>query len=119
MDPRLRHRVLCDWVGGSYPRPEIRGPANLQNVFQKAFSSLRLQHRFEDGTLLEHWPTLVGPTLSAHCFPRGVKKGVLMVTVDHPAWLHQITLAHKTDILQAVQKAFPNLRVQDISLKIA
>ena len=89
-----------------------------RKVFQKAFTRLGLSDRLQESTLLEAWPHLIGPSLATHCRPGLVRRGKLMVYVDHPAWLHQITMAHKGNILSAVQKHFPHLKIQELVLKI-
>ncbi len=66
-------------------------------------------------------PTLRQPKVRLLIGLRGLPTlfyGTLMVLVDHPAWLHQINMAHKRNILQAVQQRFPHLNVKDISLRI-
>ena len=118
MTPKLRKRVLSEWLGFSFSSSEPRTPVDLRGTFQKAFAQLGLAHRFQESTLLEHWLELVGPTLSAHCQPRNIRRGILTITVDHPAWVHQITLAHKADMLHAIQNRFPHLKVKEITLRI-
>ncbi len=118
MDSRTKHRLFCDWLGISDESLETPGPCDLREVFQKAFRKLGLAERYQESSLVESWPELIGATLSAHCQPRTVRRGVLLVLVDHSAWLHQITLGHKADILSAVQERFPHLKVKSISLKI-
>ena len=119
MNSKLRHRVLRDWIGDDLPTSEVPPPADLREALQKAFSKFGLSDRLRESTLTESWADLVGPTLAAHCSPAGVRKGVLCVMIDHPAWLHQITLAHKSDILQAVQQHFPHLKIKGLSLRIS
>jgi len=118
MNPKLRQRVLRDWMGAIFPITEAPSPANLPAVFQRASKRLGLADRLQESTLVESWPDLVGVILAAHCRPRSVRRGVLGVMVDHPAWLHQITLSHKNDILHAVQERFPHLKIKDLSLRI-
>jgi predicted nucleic acid-binding Zn ribbon protein len=116
MDPKLRQRALSDWLGMT--APEKTEPSDLRKIYQKAFNRLGLADRLQESTLQEAWPNLLGPSLATHCRPGVVRRGKLTVYVDHPAWLHQITMVHKTNILQAVQKHFAHLKIQEIALKI-
>jgi len=105
-------------MGGSLPRSDPASPPDLHKVFEKAFSRLGLKNRLQETNLHDAWRELIGPSLASHCRPQGVRRGVLMVLVDHPAWLHQMTLAHKKNMLAAVQKRFPHLNVREINLRI-
>ncbi|MBI4026256.1 MAG: DUF721 domain-containing protein [Verrucomicrobia bacterium] len=118
MNPRLRRQVLCEWSGGHAPPVGIAEPVDLQAAFRKAFRRLGLQDRLQETTLNDHWRDVVGPTLASHCRPRGVRRGVLCVLVEHPAWLHQIAMVHKADMLKSIQQRFPYLHVKDLHLRI-
>jgi predicted nucleic acid-binding Zn ribbon protein len=117
MNPRLRQQLFRDWVGTSYDHRSFEN-ANLSSVFQRAFQKIGLKDRFQETTLSSDWGNLVGPTLCSHCQPGQIRQGVLTVRVDHSAWLHQINMVHKADILQAVQKQYPFLKIQEIQLRI-
>ncbi len=118
MKARLKQRLLSEWLGMPYSPALPSSPSDLRAAFQKAFTRLGLGARFQETTLNDGWEEIVGPTLAAHCHPCGVRRGVLCVLVDHPAWLYQIVLAHKMDILRAVQARFPHLKVQELNLRI-
>jgi predicted nucleic acid-binding Zn ribbon protein len=116
MDSNLRRRVLHEWSG--LPQAPDHQPKDLKSTFQRALSQLGLQDRLQEATLGGKWPQLVGPSLAVHCRPGIVRRGILTVYVDHPAWLHQITMAHKGDMLKAVQTQFAHLKVKDLQLRI-
>ena len=118
MNAKLKCRVLSEWMGFNRPSQEPLQPSNLKTVFHKAFTRLGLKARFQETTLQENWCAMVGPALAAHCHPGGIRRGILCVLVDHPAWLHQIALAHKADILHALQEYFPHLKIKDLVLRI-
>jgi len=42
------------------------------------------------GTLFGRWEEIVGPQIAAHARPVAVREGVLVVTVDDPAWATQV-----------------------------
>ena len=118
MNPRMRSLLLREWRGDALPDEEALPSADLREVFQRVFTRMGLAERLREVTLTEAWPDLVGPALAAHCHPRSVRRGVLHVTVEHSAWLHQITLVHKKDILRELQQHFPQLKIKDLALRI-
>lgn len=118
MNPKLRHRLISEWTGLTLPSLDALIPVDLNAVFQKSFTRLGLANRLRESTLADNWAEVVGPTLSPHCAPGAVRRGVLSIRVDHPAWLHQIALAHKADILKTIQEKYPQLRIKDLLLRI-
>lgn len=116
MKPELRRRLLSEWKG--FAPPEVPEPKDLRTIYQKAFQRLGLSDRLQESTLLEAWPNLIGPALATHCRPGVVRRGKLTIYVDHPAWLHQITIEHKPNILRAVQTHFAHLKVQELILRL-
>ena len=36
------------------------------------------------------WTTLVGPTIARHAQPRRLRRGVLVIAVDGPEWMHEL-----------------------------
>src|SRR5437868_9718869 len=101
MNPRLRRQVISEWMGGTLPPSAPDSPLNLHQVFEKAFARIGLKTRLQESNLNDAWRELIGPTLASHCHPQGVKRGMLTILVDHPAWLHQISLVHKRNIVQS------------------
>ena len=40
--------------------------------------------------LFDRWAEIVGDAVAAHAQPRSLKRGVLSVAVDHPAWATEL-----------------------------
>lgn len=118
MNLKTRRAVLSEWQGVNLPEEEALPSTDLQAVFDRIFTRLGFSERLRETSLNEVWTELVGPTLAPHCRPKDVRRGILHLAVDHPAWLHQITMAHKKDILRVVQQRFPHLKIKDLLLRI-
>ena len=41
-------------------------------------------------TLFDGWAGVVGDGIAAHASPRALRRGVLVVAVDHPAWATEL-----------------------------
>ena len=118
MNSRMRHILFDEWQGTSLPDEQAFAPADLRSTFHQAFKRLGLAERLRESTLTEAWLEMVGPTIAAHSHPRKIYRGALQITVDHSAWLHQITMVHKKNILHAVQTRFPHLQIKDLALRV-
>ena len=118
MNEQTRRLLLNEWRGTSIPEEQALPSADLRSAFHHIFKRLGLAERFREATLADSWLEIVGPVLAEHCRPRGIRRGVLTVAVDHSAWLDQITLAHKNEILRTVQLRFPHLKINELNLRI-
>jgi hypothetical protein len=54
------------------------------------------------GRIRSEWDTLFGPTLSMHMSPSKLAEGELLVNVDQPIWMQQLTF-HKRQIVEKLR----------------
>jgi hypothetical protein len=54
------------------------------------------------GRIRAEWDTLFGPTLSAHMSPSKLTEGELLVNIDQPIWMQQLTF-HKRQIVEKLR----------------
>jgi len=54
------------------------------------------------GRIRSEWDSLFGPTLSAHMSPSRLAEGELLVNVDQPIWMQQLTF-HKRQIVEKLR----------------
>ncbi len=87
------------------------GTEVLQNLFENGKSPLSEQ--FIRWKMWSRWEEVVGSTLAKSCEPVGMQWGNLIIWVPHSTVLQQMQFL-KDNILQAVQKAYPQLNVRDI-----
>ena len=81
-------------------RPTRPGPVRVRDVLAAALpelAGLMLQE-----SIRRDWGRIAGPDISRRSQPGGLRMGVLDVTVDNSAWLHELTLRSR-ELLEAVQ----------------
>jgi hypothetical protein len=54
------------------------------------------------GRIRSEWDALFGPTLSAHMSPSKLTEGELLVNIDQPIWMQQLTF-HKRQIVEKLR----------------
>lgn len=62
------------------------------------------------------WRELVGENLAGHCQPADIRKGMLIVRVDHPGWMQEMKLVEK-QVLKTIQKQFPSLEIRRLAFR--
>jgi predicted nucleic acid-binding Zn ribbon protein len=63
---------------------------------------------FELGMLRERWEDVVGAQLAAHCRPRSLDQGVLVVVAETGAWAAELRF-HAATLLSRLQAIVPDL----------
>ncbi|MFN8846416.1 MAG: DUF721 domain-containing protein [Bdellovibrionales bacterium] len=87
------------------------GTEVLQKLFEGGKSPLSQQ--FIRWKMWSKWDQVVGPTLARQTEPVGLQWSTLWIWVPHSTVLHQMTFL-KDNILKAVQKAYPQLKVTEV-----
>ncbi len=67
--------------------------------------------------LHSRWHQIVGEGLDCHSRAREVIRGMLLVDVDHPAWMNLFQMRQEI-ILQKLQKGFPSLNIKSLRLRL-
>jgi predicted nucleic acid-binding Zn ribbon protein len=68
------------------PEPRRTSPQPFRRSLDALLDDLGAAPVRETTSLLDHWPDLVGADLAAHTQPLGVRRGVLLVEADDPAY---------------------------------
>jgi len=120
MTPALRAQVLHEWQP-VYGHPDPNGPtsANATNTLvPQVMKRLGLEQRLQQSQVFYLWPEIVGAENARHAQPVSLRNGQLVVAVDHPAWLQELSRYHKSAILQKVQARVGKKAVRDICFRI-
>lgn len=67
----------------------------------------------EWGSFFGGWSKIAGQDLAAHSKVIDVRRGTVLVEVDHPGWMQVLQLSHAR-VLKAMKKKYPELELQDI-----
>jgi predicted nucleic acid-binding Zn ribbon protein len=118
MTPALRARVLHEWQPfGTAPSP-IK-PANpASQLVPQVMKKLGLEQRLQQSQVFFLWPEIVGSEVAHHAQPVSLRNGLLVVAVDHPVWLQELSRFHKPLMLQKVQERVGKKTVRDICFRI-
>lgn len=65
------------------------------------------------------WPAVAGEATARHSRVAGVRKGVLFVTVDSAACLHELVNFRKAEILAALKSHEGCAHIHDVKFKLA
>ena len=64
------------------------------------------------------WAAVVGPTIARHAQPRRLRRGVLVVDVDGPDWMHQLGFM-KRELRERLNERLGRAVVRDLFFVLA
>jgi predicted nucleic acid-binding Zn ribbon protein len=64
--------------------------SRLGDVLKAALARLPAGSELSNYPIWAEWATVVGPAIARHARPRRLRRGVLLVDVDGPDWMHEL-----------------------------
>ncbi len=119
--PNARQRVLAEWRGidlSAAEKEQASAARSPEPVLARVLAELKLDRRREDMEILNAWPKLIDPRITAHAQPVNLAKGTLFINVDSHAWLSDIVRVYRHDILERLQNCFGKDRIKKVSFRI-
>jgi predicted nucleic acid-binding Zn ribbon protein len=77
------------WSG---PGPDARDPQPLGRLTRDIAKKRGWSGRVAEGTVLGHWPSVVGHQIADHATPTALTDGVLSVAAESTAWATQLRM---------------------------
>jgi predicted nucleic acid-binding Zn ribbon protein len=120
MTPALRTQVLREWrphyTGADAPLAQFANSTN--KLVPLVMKQLGLEQRLQQSQVFYLWGDIVGSDIARHAQPVSLRNGLLVVAVDHPVWLQELSRYHKPLIMQRVQERIGKKAVRDIAFRI-
>jgi len=89
----------------------------LSATIDKILKARGMQSRLPEYRISSRWAGTVGPAIARHAQPRTLRGGRLLLIVDSPAWMQQISLM-KPEIIGKLNSNLGAEIVRDIMLKL-
>lgn len=118
MTPALRTQVLREWRPFATPVAAGHAAATMDKLVPQVVKSMGLAERLQQSQVFYHWPDIVGKDIAAHAHPLSLRNKLLIVAVDHPGWLQELSRYHKPLLLQKVRDRIGKHAVRDIVFRI-
>src|SRR5436305_664768 len=98
--------------------PRRRGPEPLSEILGELFVARGYGRLRAAGELDAAWAAAVGEPACRQTRVGGVRRGVLVVTVAHPALLEELSAFRKPDLLAALRRDAPGTAIHDIRFRV-
>src|SRR5271156_6112532 len=92
------------WSG---PGPDVRDPQPLGRLTRDLAKKRGWSIRVAEGTVLGHWPSVVGHQIADHATPTALNDGVLSVAAESTAWATQLRMV-QAQVLAKIAAAVGN-----------
>ncbi len=90
-------------------------PTRLGDALRAALARLPETPELASFRLWADWPEVVGPLIAEHAQPRRLRRGVLVVEVDGPEWLHELRYLER-ELRTALNARLPRPVVRELLL---
>ncbi len=98
--------------------PRQRGPRPLSEILSEMFAARGLTRLRAFTELEEAWAAVVGEPDCQQTKLGEVRRGVLQVTVAHPALLEELAAFRKPELLKALRENAPGTVILDIRFRV-
>jgi predicted nucleic acid-binding Zn ribbon protein len=115
--PQLRTQVLREWHPLAVTE-KARPATSMDQLVPAVVKGLGLSERLHQSQVFFHWTDIVGKDVAKHAQPVSLLNKLLVVTVDHPGWLQELSRYHKPLLLQKVRDRIGKTAVRDIVFRI-
>ena len=100
------------------PIPNRRGPRALSEILGELFTARGYGRFLARQELEDAWNAAVGEPICRQTQLGEVRRGVLNVTVSHPALLEELAAFRKPELLAALRTAAPATTIHDIRFRV-
>jgi hypothetical protein len=89
----------------------------LSMTLGKILKNRGFQGRLHEYRVFGHWERCVGAMIARHAQPQSIRGGRLLLIVDSPAWMQQLTLL-KPEVIEKLNRSLGSAAIRDITLKL-
>lgn len=96
----------------------MSAPVRFGDALRAALARLPEARELTSFPIWADWSEVVGPLIARHAWPRRLRRGVLLVAVDGPEWLHELRYLER-EICTALNARLPRPTVRELLLVLA
>ncbi len=90
----------------------------LGDVLRAAIARLPVATELASFPIWTEWNDIVGSAIARHAQPRRLRRGVLLVAVDAPEWMHELQFL-KRDLRDRLNARLGRATIRDVFLVLA
>jgi len=98
-------------------RERMRRPVSITEVLSDGTGRPAMADKFRRYGLWNRWRELVGSEVAAHSQPARWQGGTLVVRVEHPAWIQELTYL-KPQMIASIKERLPKTPIKDIRFEV-
>jgi predicted nucleic acid-binding Zn ribbon protein len=116
--PSLRSQVLREWRPLAVTDSADAKAASLNKLVPGVMKRLGLEQRLQQSQVFYLWREIVGADIAKHAQPISLRNGVLILVVDHPIWLQELSRYHKSLLIQKIKERVGKNAVRNLVFRI-
>ena len=93
-------------------------PQHLSNAVSELIALRGWARISSDAQLDAMWKDVAGSVVASQTKVKGIKRGVMQVSVSNSPLLSELAMFHKCSLLKALREKFPNLNVHELKFRL-
>jgi hypothetical protein len=89
----------------------------LSVTLGKILKARGMQDRLHEYRVFSRWKEVAGQAIARHAEPRALRGGKLVLAVDSPAWMQQLSLL-KPELIEKLNSSLGGKSIRDVTLKL-
>ncbi len=98
-------------------KSRMKPPTPISEVLGERSKGKDMADKMRRYAIWDRWADLVGSEVAAHARPARWQGKVLIVRVEHPAWIHELGFL-KPQMMEKLTMALPNIAIKDIRFEV-
>lgn len=95
----------------------MKRPVSITEVLSNSAGRSGMADKFRRYGLWNRWPELVGSEVASHSQPARWQGNTLVVRVEHPAWIQELTYL-KPQMIASIKEKLPRTPISDIRFEV-
>jgi predicted nucleic acid-binding Zn ribbon protein len=95
-----------------------RDPTRVGDVLRAALARLPVGAELANYPIWSEWTAVVGPVIARHARPRRLRRGMLVVDVDGPDWMHELHFM-KRELRERLNARLGRAAIRDLYFVLA
>jgi predicted nucleic acid-binding Zn ribbon protein len=95
----------------------MRRPVSITEVLSESAGRSGMADKFRRYGLWNRWPELVGSEVASHSQPARWQGNTLVVRVEHPAWIQELTFL-KPQMIASIKEKLPRTPIKEIRFEV-
>jgi predicted nucleic acid-binding Zn ribbon protein len=96
----------------------MKKPIKIKEIVKKVLKKKGLENKISEEVIKDKWLEIAGLEIYRKTSPGNIKKNKLTVYTENSAWMQELNIKYKKELLEKIKKIDLVSKIKDITFKI-